>query len=377
MSRLKRTRKGISAIISGSIMFMIMLSVLSPLMFHVSNIDHLYDEVLIEQKEEDKYRSIESINIYSSSFHSGEDVTTDIINDGSLAVDITRMWVIPSNPDYQPQSFPQSEHLDPGSSITITDDSITNYVSTLRGSAYYLKVTSKRGNIFQAEFSLPASVPENYPYPLIIMGTSVLTGDGNNWELTLHVYNRDDVEFTVDWTMITSIFYDSGSKSRVTVVNEDLVFPPKQLWIADTIAFTTPASPDVLFVEFVAPNNCIIGTYYFLLLDTSTPQPDLTLSEVDIWYETPNKLNAEIYNNGDVATSNVLVEFYDGDPASGGTLIETDTVSLLGPGAHKTATIAWNPPSGIYDVHVIIDPDNTIDESNESNNQANTTILVT
>lgn len=383
MSRLKRSRKGITAIISGSIMFMIMLSVLSPLMFYVSNIDNLYDEVLMERKELDEQRSVESINIYSSSFHSGEDITTDIINDGSLAVDITRMWIIPSNPDYQPQSFPQENHLEPGSSTTITDDSITNYVSTLRDSSYYIKVTSKRGNVFQAEFSLPESVPENYPYPLIIMGTSILTGDGSNWELTLHVYNRDDVEFTVDWTMITSIFYDSGSKSRVTVVEDDLIFPPKQLWIADTIAFSTPSNPDILFVEFVSTNNCILGSYYFVLTGETPPPPpteyiDLTLSEGDISFQAPKFVNAEVHNVGDLDANDVLVEVYNGDPASGGTIIGTDTISLISAGGSETATVSWLPlaPSGIHHIYVIVDPENTIDEYDEDNNQANTTIVV-
>jgi len=44
-------------------MFMIMLSVLSPLLFYVADIDNLYDDVLAERKESDVYRNIESINI--------------------------------------------------------------------------------------------------------------------------------------------------------------------------------------------------------------------------------------------------------------------------------------------------------------------------
>jgi len=54
----KKKSKGVSAITSGSIMFMIMLSVLSPLLFYVADIDNLYDDVLAERKESDVYRSL-------------------------------------------------------------------------------------------------------------------------------------------------------------------------------------------------------------------------------------------------------------------------------------------------------------------------------
>jgi len=62
----KKKSKGVSAITSGSIMFMIMLSVLSPLLFYVADIDNLYDDVLAERKESDVYRNIESISIGTS-----------------------------------------------------------------------------------------------------------------------------------------------------------------------------------------------------------------------------------------------------------------------------------------------------------------------
>jgi hypothetical protein len=376
----KKKSKGISAITSGSIMFMIMLSVLSPLLFYVADIDNLYDDVLAERKALDVHRNIESISIVSSSWHSGNDIKTDIINDGSLAVDITRLWVIPSSSNYQPQSFPQETSLKPGENVTIINEALTNYVSTLRGSAYHIKVTSKRGNIFQAEFKLPETVPQNYPYPLIILGTSVLTGDGSNWELTLHVYNRDETEFTIDWTMITSIFYDSGSKSRVFVVEDDLVFPPKQLWISDTITFSTPSNPDVLFVEFVAPNNCILGAYYFLLTEEMSEPPteyiDLTLSPENISFTNPKWLRAEIHNIGNLEANDVLVEFYNGNPVAGGTLIGTDTISTISAGGSETAQLTWNPPIGLYAIYVVVDPEDTISEYDEFNNLAYAIIAI-
>lgn len=375
MTKAKKSRKGVSAITSGSIIFMIMLSVLTPLTFFVTDVNTLYDDVLKERKQLDDERTVENLNILTTSWHKGSNVTIDIQNDGPLATDITRIWVIPNNTDYPPQSFPQEMSLEPGASVTIIDESLTNYVSTLQNSSYYLKVISKKGNVFHANFVMPENVPKQYPYPLVILGSSVLDGDGNNWEITLHVYNRDETDLVVDWTIITSIHYDQGSKTRVQIIEDDLVYPPRQLWISNTISFSTSSNPNVLLVEFVGSTNCILGAYYFLTTDLLPPLPDLTLTSDNIWYNHPKWLNAEIQNTGESPTNDVLVEFYNGNPASGGILIGTDTINQISAGGSQTATIEWNPPSGTYFIYVIVDPEDTIDEFNEGNNQANTIIV--
>ena len=69
------------------------------------------------------------------------------------------------------------------------------------------------------------------------------------------------------------------------------------------------------------------------------PLPDLTLTSDNIWHQHPKWLNAEIQNTGESPAKDVLVEFYNGNPASGGTLIGTDTISSISAGGSQTATI--------------------------------------
>jgi len=260
----KMSRKGVSAITSGSIMFMIMLSVLSPLMFYVADVDNLYDEVLIERKELDEQRGLESVNIHSSSWHAEGNVTINVVNSGSLAIDIIRIWVIPINGDYKPQSFAQEITIKPGSSYTIIDESIIDYVSTLAGTSYYIKIVSKKGNIYQSDFQMTEDLTD-WPYPLIILDTSICKKASGKWQITLHVYNKEDIPLIVDYTLVTLIFTTTGHKTRVIIIEDDLEYPPREMWITKTLEFTTSEDPDIVQVEFVSPNRFALGTFYFVI----------------------------------------------------------------------------------------------------------------
>ncbi len=79
-------------------------------------------------------------------------------------------------------------------------------------------------------------------------------------------------------------------------------------------------------------------------------------------------LNAVVNNTG---SNNVTtdVAFYDNDPAGGGTLIDTRTiaVSALGTGM---AQVPWTIPVGPFMIFVVVDPGDTVSETDESNNMA-------
>jgi len=376
LNRQKKSKKGVSAVTSGSIMFMIMLSVLSPLMFYVSDIDNLYDEVLVERKELDEQRSLESLNIQASAWHNEGNVEIKIVNDGSLSIDITRVWVIPKNSNYLPESFSQNINVEPGSSYTLTDEDINNYVSALTGTSYYIKLVSRKGNIFQADFQIEEELID-WPYPLIILDTSICKKTMGKWQLSLHVYNKEDVPFIVDYTLITLIYIDSGHKTRVIIIEDDLEYPPRQMWMTEVLEFSVAEDPDIIQAEFVSPNRLALGTFYFILTEEmSLTGIDLTLSEADITFTHPKSLKAQIHNVGDLQANDVLVEFYNGDPASGGTFIGSDTINSINAGGSGTATVEWNPPIGLYVIYVIVDPENTIVEYDEDNNLAYAIIAI-
>jgi hypothetical protein len=217
----------------------------------------------------------------------------------------------------------------------------------------------------------------DWPYPLIILDTSICEKTLGKWYLSLHVYNKEDIPFIVDYTLITLIYMDSGHKTRVIILEEDLEYPPRELWMTQTIEFSVAEDPDIILAEFVSPNRLALGTFYFILTEeTPLTGIDLTLSEADISFTHPKSLKAKIHNVGDLSASNVLVEFYNGDPASGGTFIGSDTINSINAGGSGTATVEWNPPIGLYVIYVIVDPENTIVEYNEDNNLAYAIIAI-
>jgi hypothetical protein len=93
----------------------------------------------------------------------------------------------------------------------------------------------------------------------------------------------------------------------------------------------------------------------------------------------------------DIYPHDAIVGFYDGDPDAGGTLIRNDTtvgdtnyVHDLGKNVYyirndgvATASVTWTAyPVGYHDVYVKVDPDNSVSEGDETNNEASGTIGV-
>jgi hypothetical protein len=66
-----------------------------------------------------------------------------------------------------------------------------------------------------------------------------------------------------------------------------------------------------------------------------------------------------------------VARFYDGDPDSGGTQIGSDQhLSPVPASGTKSASVQWTATAGSHDIYVVLDPDGSIPESNETNNKA-------
>jgi len=74
----------------------------------------------------------------------------------------------------------------------------------------------------------------------------------------------------------------------------------------------------------------------------------------------------------------VTVHFYRGDPNAGGILLGSSNAPLLPPNSSgSTAAVAWTPDSaGEVDLYAVIDPDNQIAETDETNNRVQRTVTV-
>jgi hypothetical protein len=108
--------------------------------------------------------------------------------------------------------------------------------------------------------------------------------------------------------------------------------------------------------------------------------PDLTLSPSDITFDpsAPTTadtitISATIHNVGDVWAVGVVVQFL-----GGGGVIGDKTINRIKYGKSATASIEWGPvAAGVHTVNVVVDPDKSISESNETNNAASNDVTVT
>jgi len=111
-------------------------------------------------------------------------------------------------------------------------------------------------------------------------------------------------------------------------------------------------------------------------------QPDLYLNDTRISFNNTNpdlneviNITANVSNLGGVDAINTLVEFWQGNPDEEGILIGSQTKNVTYEG-HELYWVEWSIPEGYHTIYVIADPNNTIDELNETNNNATINISV-
>ncbi len=109
--------------------------------------------------------------------------------------------------------------------------------------------------------------------------------------------------------------------------------------------------------------------------------PDLYVAPEDMAFSdataaTEATARITVHNSGAVAATNVVVEIYAGNRATGGQLLSTTTISVP---AHSTleAVLTWIPEEiGNYPIYVYVNPDRTVLESRYTNNIAYKNVTV-
>lgn len=86
-------------------------------------------------------------------------------------------------------------------------------------------------------------------------------------------------------------------------------------------------------------------------------------------------INVAVYNNGLGDANNINVSFYDGSPGIGNNIANA-TITTISSGESQNTTIYWNSIIGSHDISIQIDPENTIIETDDSNNNASKYINV-
>ena len=108
-----------------------------------------------------------------------------------------------------------------------------------------------------------------------------------------------------------------------------------------------------------------------LIKDVELRAGDFTVESANYLPGAAVTLTATVRNVGDVAVSNLVVAFYDGNPTNGGTLITNIALSgWLEGAATNTVTALWvvPEPATNHVLYAVADPANAVTEFNETNN---------
>jgi subtilase family serine protease len=116
-------------------------------------------------------------------------------------------------------------------------------------------------------------------------------------------------------------------------------------------------------------------------VDPGELRADLSVEILTVTPSCPSAtVETRVRNLGSAPAKDVVVRYFAGDPAQGGTMLHEQVLAAaIGPGAETTFTV--NPKSlperGAITIFAVVDPDRAIDECDEANNrdEAETVLL--
>jgi len=225
----------------------------------------------------------------------------------------------------------------------------------------------------------------NVPKPSFIDGYNCYPSCDTSDLRNSSIPNPDD--YDIDPNALNGIEFGSIPLHRTGHISEEEFTPPEP-------PNTTEANWTIYIgeVDIVGAGDTMDNITFFSFNETDVilvlpeTKPELIIPSFEDWSIefTPNesinageqvKINATIFNFGTTNATDVVVKFYDGDPNNGGSLIGTDTVDVSRIGFNDSQ-VTWTATFGDHNIYVEVDPDNLIDELNESNNVANKSISV-
>ena len=168
-----------------------------------------------------------------------------------------------------------------------------------------------------------------------------------------------DVNFKdSNMTNIDSISLNSGEIGRVTV---QVTLPGGSNSTSQEVMVTgtseSSLSDNVKFVvDMMLPDLYLTGVTY---------------SPKNLAAGKAATVTVTVVNQGEVPVENVTVRFYEG-----GTILGAEKLSRLPGNTNKTVTFTWLPKEGRRTVKFMVDPDNSIIETDEHNNLMKDTLTV-
>ena len=180
-------------------------------------------------------------------------------------------------------------------------------------------------------------------------------------------------------------FYDGDPNNGGKQINNDILISNiygQSKAIASlvcTLAYGTHqiyivVDPYNTVIEQDETNNIAFNTY----VETNEVLPDLSISSNDISFSNTQPkageeftITAIVRNFGSADARGVVVQFYDGEPASGGKPLGQSFIVPSIPGdSYALLNLKLGLDEGLHNIVIVVDPSNTITETNEANNKS-------
>jgi subtilase family serine protease len=129
-------------------------------------------------------------------------------------------------------------------------------------------------------------------------------------------------------------------------------------------------------IERDKTNNSQTLTVMADMVDIEISASDISITPEHPMDGDPATVTAIIQNRGIANTGAFNVNLYNGDPASGGTLLQTFAITNLAGDATQTLSYPFTAARGTYRFYVICDPENRVTELHTDNNLAIRSLLV-
>jgi subtilase family serine protease len=112
------------------------------------------------------------------------------------------------------------------------------------------------------------------------------------------------------------------------------------------------------------------------MVDIELSASDIGISPEHPMAGDPATVKVTVQNRGILPTGPFTVKLYNGDPASGGALLQSFEIADLAGDAAQEFTYSFAADRGTYRFHAVCDPDNRVPEMYEDNNLAIRSLLV-
>jgi hypothetical protein len=181
-----------------------------------------------------------------------------------------------------------------------------------------------------------------------------------------------------------------GADINISILNEDIYWETSSdengVYLYE---ITAPSEAGPYWIKVIASDGSLTkDTQEKLTVQTPTDQPDLSISSSDISLDEDQpysgqtvQISVSVNNIGTAEATSVTVAAYYGDPDLNGQPITPDatkTITVVGAEQSQFVTMTWDTTgiTGSHNVFIILDPSNSIEESDENNNKASTSIMI-